>query len=82
MYHFTAFDYKMEELKIYKTKREVMAEFNLGFTDYQAFKRLLDKNDVCEVFYWDRVWYIILDKLGVWYIRQLEKRYWKLKRNN
>ncbi|MBO7713862.1 MAG: hypothetical protein J6S85_09860 [Methanobrevibacter sp.] len=61
-------------MKIYKTKREVLEELGANYRDYQAFKRLLDRGIVYEVWYGNRVGYVIFNEILVWVEGELIKR--------
>lgn len=61
-------------MRIYKTKREVLEQLGLGFTDYQAFKRKIDKGEVYEVWYGNRVGYVIFNEILLWVEGELVKK--------
>ena len=68
-------------MKIYKTKKEVLEELGANYRDYQAFKRLLDRGIIYEVWYGNRVGYVIFNEILVWVEGELVKKCWKSLQN-
>lgn len=56
-------------MEIYKTKKEVLEELGANYRDYQAFKRLLDRGIIYEVWYGNRVGYVIFNEV----VRRIDK---------